>query len=412
MAEADFPAKSPRAARKKSTIPPQPADSPADSWGTNQLSASMAQRKAPKSRTDQDAPTIIPAPHRSRKKKIADAPSDAGDTLQSTVLPVANTSKTPSRSPNNASYPPSQSFYSTKRSSAIPTEIHISLSPTAPLSNTAEVAQLSETSLLPARVQTTGPIMIIPGNHRAHMTTDHRLPIVPKTRERQRKKMHLLVVISMLAVVMAIMISITPINRAFAAPTSHWLAFANMITPPTPTATPSPTPIPPPVYVNHPVAGGAYGFICTALPFARLAYNDMINSGMAHPWYVSFILAQWGVEGGWSMPTYTGYNFGNVSALAGYPAIGGINVPGSPSAFAYAYTPLQGVTYYVIYAQMRLYTGVTAAYPQGPYAQAYAMGASPWDAGHYAVNGQYGAKLVNAMNAFNLTRFDNPAASC
>jgi hypothetical protein len=156
-----------------------------------------------------------------------------------------------------------------------------------------------------------------------------------------------------------------------------------------------------------------YSFVCTSLPFARLAQDKQMANGQSHPWYVSLILAQWGVEQGWHMPTYTGYNFGNVSAIGGFPAVGGINVPGSPGAFAYAYTPAQGVSEYVIFTGNGKYYGaVTANYPNGPRAQALALGQSPWDADHYASNGQYGGKLINAMNSYNLYRYDNPNAGC
>src|SRR5262249_46209505 len=125
-------------------------------------------------------------------------------------------------------------------------------------------------------------------------------------------------------------------------------------------------------------------------------------------WYISVILAQWAVETGFKVPGYTGYNFGNVSAISGEPSVGGLNVPGSPSAFAYAVTPLDGVRYYVYFTQLGHYTGVADAYPQGPIEQAYALAASPWDAAHY----RQGASLVNMINQYSLRDFDSSSDRC
>ena len=132
-----------------------------------------------------------------------------------------------------------------------------------------------------------------------------------------------------------------------------------------------------------------------------------------HAWYLSLILAQWGVERGWQTPSLLdGYNVGNVGAIPGFPSVPGTGQAGSPGNFALAQTAEQGVDEYVTVAQNGLYAGVAAAYGGGALAQAQALGASPWDAGHYAVNGQAGAKLSAAIQTFNLTRFDQPNPTC
>jgi hypothetical protein len=179
---------------------------------------------------------------------------------------------------------------------------------------------------------------------------------------------------------------------------------------------PTSTPLPAPVG-EHPVASGPQAFLCAALPLARLAQDEMTQSRVGgdplpHPWYVSVILAQWAIEQAWQMPTYTGYNFGNVSAIAGQPSVPGTSAPGSPGAFAYAPTASQGVADYVIFAKLGLYQGVDRAYPEGPLIQAIALGASPWDAAHYTPDGQPGDALVSVIQRFGLEHFDSPTATC
>jgi surface antigen len=167
---------------------------------------------------------------------------------------------------------------------------------------------------------------------------------------------------------------------------------------------------------NLPQASGEAAFVCAALPFAQLAASDITAGPQAqpHPWYVSVILAQWGVEQGWQMPSMLdGYNVGNVSAIPGQPSVGGTGQPGSPASFAYASTPQQGVADYVLFVQNGLYTSVAAAYPGGPQAQAVALGESPWDAGHYAISGGGpGASLIAAITTYHLTQYDQPGATC
>jgi hypothetical protein len=251
----------------------------------------------------------------------------------------------------------------------------------------------------------THAIVLIPGaEHPAMATTQVGAPALhPKARIRS----HRIVIAGAGAILaVALFFTVIPLARgSTGGPLAYWLGGAHGY------AFPTPTPTPRPVYAVHPVVSGEYDFVCTALPFARLAQQEMIQNGQ-HPWYLSVILAQWGIEQGWSMPGYTGYNFGNVSAISGYPYVGGVNVPGSPSAFAYAYTPVQGVFYYTTYTQMGLYAGVTNSWVNGPIAQAIALGESPWDAGHYTGDGNPGSSLVGVINVFGLERFDSPGAHC
>jgi LysM repeat protein len=147
-------------------------------------------------------------------------------------------------------------------------------------------------------------------------------------------------------------------------------------------------------------ARGEQAFVQFALPYAQSAHQQC-------NWPVSLILAQWGVEQGWKVPGYTGYNWGNVSAITGLPTVNGLSVPGSPSAFAYAKTPEAGVRYYVIYCHMGYYRGVAPAGASGgPDAAARALGRSPWDAGHYTGSNSPGSSLLTAMRVFNLYWYD------
>ena len=246
-------------------------------------------------------------------------------------------------------------------------------------------------TVVPSRQQSTHPLRAVP----------------PPPRPGAKARNHRLAIAATLGVILTIMLIFVPIAHGAGFSLPGIGAQASLAE--YPTVTPTPVPI----YPAHPVASGVGDFICVALPFARLVQQRELQAGLAHPWYVSVILAQWGIEQGWNIPGYTGYNWGNSSAIPGFPAVGGINVPGSPSAFAYAYNPLQGVDIYVVFTQMNFYTGITAAYPNGAIAQAIAMGESPWDAGHYAEGGGgAGASLVNVIREFNLQRFDNPSVMC
>lgn len=152
----------------------------------------------------------------------------------------------------------------------------------------------------------------------------------------------------------------------------------------------------PPTYGS---ATGVQAFINFALPYARQAHQQT-------GWPTSVILAQWGLEQGWKIPGYTGFNWGNVAALPGQPTVNGIAVPGSPAAFAYARTPEQGLSYYVRVAHLGYYKRVAAAASNGADASARALGASPWDAGHYTASGSPGSSLLSIMRVYNLYWYD------
>jgi LysM repeat protein len=159
-----------------------------------------------------------------------------------------------------------------------------------------------------------------------------------------------------------------------------------------------------PPSASHPpsfgTASNAKSFINFALPYARQAHQET-------GWPVSLILAQWGLEHGWNIPGFTGYNWGNSGAIPGFPTVAGTNVPGSPAAFAYARTPADGVAIYVHCAHLSYYTQVArAAASSGSDAAARALGQSPWDAGHYTAVGSPGSSLLSIMRVFNLYWYD------
>jgi hypothetical protein len=148
-------------------------------------------------------------------------------------------------------------------------------------------------------------------------------------------------------------------------------------------------------------ARGVQAFLAYALPYARRAHA---STG----WPVSVVLAQWGLEQGWKVPGYTGFNWGNVAALPGEPTVNGIAVPGSPAAFAYARSPEDGLRYYLRVAHISYYQRVApAGAANGPDAAARALGASPWDAGHYTDSGNPGSSLLSIMRVYNLYWYDH-----
>ncbi len=159
------------------------------------------------------------------------------------------------------------------------------------------------------------------------------------------------------------------------------------------------------------ISGDPAAFFCTLLPVAQEAQQRMLlgSHPQPHPWYVSMMLAQWAIEQGLTLPSATGYNLGNVSAINGLPSIPGGNAPGAPQRFAYAYTLDQGLDEYIITVENGLYDSVGAAWPQGPQAQAIALGESPWDAGHYEAASP-GDSLLAVMTENQLTRFDATSA--
>jgi hypothetical protein len=132
-------------------------------------------------------------------------------------------------------------------------------------------------------------------------------------------------------------------------------------------------------------------FIVLALPYAVQAHRIL-------GWPTSVVLAQWGLEHGWSVPDAQGYNWGNTTYAPGCPYQG--------SRFCYAATPEEGLREYVYTAQLQYYDSVRVATSRGADATALALGQSPWDAGHYGGAGQPGSSLLIIMHNFNLYRLD------
>lgn len=151
---------------------------------------------------------------------------------------------------------------------------------------------------------------------------------------------------------------------------------------------------------DGPVIQGEAAYVRFVLPYARQAHE-------ATGWPVSMILAQWGLEQGWQTPTFTGYNFGNCGGLVDEPFIPGTAVAGSPATFAYADEPEDGLRFYVHVAALPYYAQIApAAESGGPIAAAKALGASPWDAGHYTHANDPGSSLVALMQQYNLQQYD------
>jgi hypothetical protein len=151
---------------------------------------------------------------------------------------------------------------------------------------------------------------------------------------------------------------------------------------------------------DGPVIQGAAAYVRFALPYAQQAHE-------ATGWPTSMILAQWGLEQGWQAPTFTGYNFGNCGGLTDEPFVPGTSAPGSPSTFAYADSPEDGLRFYIHIAGLSYYDKIaSAAQSGGPEAAAKALGASPWDAGHYTSNNNPGSSLIALMQQYNLTQYD------
>jgi LysM repeat protein len=144
---------------------------------------------------------------------------------------------------------------------------------------------------------------------------------------------------------------------------------------------------------------GEAAFVQYVLPYARRAHADT-------GWPLSMILAQWGLEQGWETPRFTGYNWGNCGAVPDEPTVPGTSAPGSPSAFAYAPEPEDGLRIYLHVAHLSYYTAIAPAAQNGPDAAARALGSSPWDAGHYTDHGDPGSSLITIMQDFNLYQYD------
>ncbi len=140
---------------------------------------------------------------------------------------------------------------------------------------------------------------------------------------------------------------------------------------------------------------GEPAFVAFALPYARQAHAAL-------GWPVSVILAQWGLENGWKLPTWAGYNFGNVKNDRSCPTAS------ANPAFCYDATPADGLADYLIVAHLSYYTGIaSAAASGGADAAAVALGTSPWDAGSYTHDEHPGDDLLAMMRTFNLYQYDN-----
>jgi hypothetical protein len=82
-------------------------------------------------------------------------------------------------------------------------------------------------------------------------------------------------------------------------------------------------------------------------------------------------------------------------------------VIGSPTTCAYADSPADGVRFYVTVARLDYYKAIEpAAKSGGPVAAAKALGASPWDAGHYTDHGDPGSSLIALMQQYHLQQYD------
>jgi hypothetical protein len=160
------------------------------------------------------------------------------------------------------------------------------------------------------------------------------------------------------------------------------------IAPPTPAAPAQPA-LP---AIPNDLPNNVHSFAALALPYA-------IQAHQALGWPTSVILAQWGLEHGWSVPDANGYNWGNTTFAP--------NCQYRGSRFCYAPTPAEGLREYVYTARLHYYDGIAPAARQGGAdATAVALGESPWDAGHYTTNGQPGSSLIAIMRDFNLYRLD------
>lgn len=110
--------------------------------------------------------------------------------------------------------------------------------------------------------------------------------------------------------------------------------------------------------------------------------------------FTSVVLAQWADE--------TGYGTSSAWVYGNNPA--GISPDGSIANY-----PSQAAGYaaYVETMNLDYYDAVRAAKEQGALAQAYALGQSPWAAGHYTGAGEApGQSLVDIIETNDLTAYD------
>ncbi len=103
--------------------------------------------------------------------------------------------------------------------------------------------------------------------------------------------------------------TLTPLARSERQALGSALLALGAVTPATPTPFPlGPTPLP----VASPAA-----FITTMLPFAQQLHHDL-------GWPVSVTLAQMGVEHGWRLPDFDGWNLANSKVFPDPDGDGGV----------------------------------------------------------------------------------------
>jgi hypothetical protein len=115
--------------------------------------------------------------------------------------------------------------------------------------------------------------------------------------------------------------------------------------------------------------------------------------------WTSVVLAQWADETAWGTS--------RAWLLSNNPA--GISPHGTIASYA---TEAVGFSEYIRTMNLSFYDGVRAAKLSGPLAQARALGASPWAAGHYAGAGETpGSSLVTIIESNDLTAYDGAEGS-
>jgi hypothetical protein len=228
------------------------------------------------------------------------------------------------------------------------------------------------------------------------IASSRRLPATMRLTVLQRPTPRALLVYLalLLALTQALVGTLTPLARSERqAIGGVFLAFSAGARAPTdPTPFPlEPTPLP----VASPAA-----FIATMLPFAQQLHHDL-------GWPVSMMLAQMGVEHGWRLPDFDGWNLANSKVFPDPDGDGGVCFrQASVRSFCYAPTPQIGVAIYEHVAHLSYYTAVGQAARSGGAQAARALGQSPWDAGHYALNGVPGGALIAAMSTYHLDQYD------
>jgi hypothetical protein len=209
----------------------------------------------------------------------------------------------------------------------------------------------------------------------------------------QRRKTFIVYIALFLLVAQTLVGALTPLGRSEQQAAASALRALGAVAPNASTPFPTgPTPQP----VSTPAA-----FIRTMLPIAQQAHRDL-------GWPVSVVLAQMGVEHGWSFPDFDGWNLANSKVFSDPNGDGGVCFRHSVvRSFCYAPTPQVGLAIFEHVAHLSYYAAIRqAARTGGAVAAARALGKSPWDEGHYAVNGVPGEKLISAMNTFNLYQYD------